>query len=128
MRRTDLEKMVEEAIAAVPERFRREMTNLAFVIEETSPAPEKEKGDLLGLYEGVPLTERPFDETGLLPDKITVYASVVEEEAEETGEPLDKVVRETVWHEIAHYFGFDEDAAERLCGRWEEEWRKSIRS
>lgn len=127
MRRAEFEKLVEEAIAAVPERFRQEMANLAFVIEDLPPAgkdADGEEGDLLGLYEGIPLTERTFDESGILPDKITVYMSVVEDEAEETSEPLDKVVRETVWHEIAHYFGFDEDAAERLCDRWEERWKE----
>ena len=118
MTRDNFEQTVDWAIAAVPERFRAEMGNLAFVVEETAPEDE----ELLGLYEGIPLTERTLDDSGLLPDLITIYMDETVAEAEETGEPLDKVIRETVWHEIAHYFGFDEEDAERLCGRWEENW------
>lgn len=125
MLRDEIESAAEAALEAIPERFRRELVNLAFVVEE-GPGPICECGDpecegeLLGLYEGIPLPEREGDTTGLLPDVITLFAESIRLESEESDLPLSQVVRETVWHEVAHFFGFDEDKAEELERRWED--------
>jgi predicted Zn-dependent protease with MMP-like domain len=105
------EQLVEEAIAAIPLRYRSRMKNVAFVIEEDAPTGS----DLLGLYEGRPLTERSVSESFTMPDRITIYKKPHERMARSHAH-LRKIVNDTVWHEVAHYFGLDEgqvSAAER---------------
>jgi len=126
MDRHEFDKAIDDALAAIPERFRQKLVNVAFVVDE-GRGPEDgadEDGcpyELLGLYEGIPLTERGEDMSGVLPDVITLFKKSIEEEAEECGLPVEQVVRETVWHEVAHFFGFDEEKAEELERKWEDE-------
>ena len=126
MRRKDFEDVVREAVQAIPEEFRSRLENVAFVVERSSDrasrgAPAAEEGrddcELLGLYEGVPRSEYAGDPTGMLPDKITLFQDVIEDEAD-SAEELPDVIRATVWHEVAHYFGFDEDGAISLERKW----------
>jgi predicted Zn-dependent protease with MMP-like domain len=133
MKRRDFEDLVEEAVLALPDDIRGRLRNLAFVIEERAGEGERKAAegswgsrDLLGLYVGVPLTERHLEMSGVLPDKIVLYKAAIEEEA---GHPENVriVVRETVWHEIAHYFGFDEAGAERLERKWRRRGIKAYR-
>jgi predicted Zn-dependent protease with MMP-like domain len=113
------EQLVDEGIEAIPERFLKKLENVAIVIADT-PSREQlvenhvPEGDtLLGLYEGVPLIERGDVYGGLiLPDKITIFKEPLLEEAAGDDNALRTLVRETVWHEIAHYFGYDDDAIE----------------
>lgn len=126
MDRDDFDKAVDDALAAIPERFREKMVNVVFVVEDGhGPADGKDEDgcpyELLGLYEGIPLTERGEDMSGILPDMITLFKGSIEEEAAECDVPVARVVRETVWHEVAHFFGFDEDKAEELERKWESE-------
>lgn len=72
---------------------------------------------LLGLYEGTPRSERTFTEEWMLPDKITLYLEPIVEEAEEDGREVKDVVREVVWHEVAHALGLEEDRARAAEGR-----------
>ncbi|MFA6603255.1 MAG: metallopeptidase family protein [Patescibacteria group bacterium] len=122
--RPDLEKMIREAILAIPEPIRRRIGNVAVVVEDRCRAGEDCDGgywgenDLLGLFEGVPLVDEGIETSGLLPAKITIFRSAIEEEAETPAE-IPKIVRETVWHEVAHYVGFDEAETERLEEKWE---------
>lgn len=121
MKRQDFEKLVNEGVEAIPEKFREKIKNVAFLIADYPTEKQlKENGvpegdTLLGLYEGIPATERG-DYYGMgetLPDRITLFQKSIEEEAglAEGGEDVEKmrdIVRDTVWHEIAHYFGMSE--------------------
>lgn len=103
----EFEKLVAEALANVPEKFASKLKNVAILIEDTSKG-----GNLLGLYHGVPMTARGdlYGVGATLPDTITLYRLPILAEAADAGVPVAEIVRETVWHEIAHYFGFDEHA------------------
>lgn len=106
MSREEFEKVIEEEfMRAVPEKFHHLLTNIAFLVDDE--APER---NLLGLYHGVPHVERGdhYGVGGTLPDTITLYQKTIEEHAAETGAPVAQVVRETIWHEVAHAFGYNE--------------------
>ena len=115
------EELVAEGIDAIPERFLVKLKNVAVVIaDEPTEAQLREndipEGDtLLGLYEGIPIIERGEGYGGMvLPDKITIFKLPVLEEAGNDENAIRRVVKETVWHEIAHYFGYqDEEIEER---------------
>ena len=105
MESEEFEKVVAEALDQVPARFMARLKNVAILIEDGSP-----RGRLLGLYQGVPQTARG-DNYGVgmtMPDTITVYRETILAHAARTGKPVAEVVQETVWHELAHYFGMDE--------------------
>lgn len=107
MDKEEFERVVAEALDKVPVRFAERLKNVAILIEDGSP-----RGRLLGLYQGVPQTARG-DGYGVgmtLPDTIKLYRETILAHAEQTGKPVAEVVQETVWHEIAHYFGMDEGA------------------
>ena len=99
---------VRNALDSLPPRIAEALRNVAVVIEdENSDDP-----DLLGLFEGVPLTERG-DAAGLLPDKITIYRNPLVESFPDTDE-LEDESRITVVHELGHYFGLDEERIAEL--------------
>ncbi|MFA6525493.1 MAG: metallopeptidase family protein [Patescibacteria group bacterium] len=114
MNKEMFEKFVADAIAEVPERLRKRIENVAFVVEEDSrTARTKEHGInyhglLLGLYQGVPLTKRGVNYGSVLPDKITIFQKPIEQIAGKDLDSVRKKVREVVHHEIGHYFGMDE--------------------
>ncbi len=121
MRASEFESIVEQALANIPEEFRARLDNVSFTVEDepTSGALESHGvapgGTLLGLYEGRPLTVRSSFDTFSLPDRITIFQGPHERLARNR-EHLERLVEQTVWHEIAHYLGMDEDhvrAAER---------------
>ena len=99
---TPFEQLVEDAIAALPLRFRRRMRNLLILVEGEPPAP-----GLLGLYEGRPLIERSVSEPFAWPDRITIYEGPHRRMARDRRH-LTRLVHDTVWHEVAHYFGLNE--------------------
>ncbi len=112
----------------MPERFKERVTNVALLIEddvddEVRELEGLEKGEsLLGLYRGIPLTERG-SEYGVgvtLPDTITLYRLPILEEAEEMDREFRQavriVIRETIWHEVGHYFGLDEHSVQEREG------------
>jgi len=118
------EKIVVEEWKALPERFARLVNNVALLIED-EPSAELclreglgEGETLLGLYHGIPHTERgsEYGVGGVLPDTITLFRLPLLEEAGmlaklrgySEGEAVRIAVRETLWHEIAHYFGMEE--------------------
>lgn len=100
---------------AVPEKFRRLLENVAIIVENEPTLTQKRKLHihenemLFGLYEGVPKSARGSNYTGVLPDKITIFMNPILEEAGGDGGRVKEIVRDTVWHEIAHHFGFDEE-------------------
>ncbi len=107
MDRKRFEKLVEQALARLPEVFRRKLENVAIIVED-SPPPEPERdGLLLGLFHGVPLTEKSvFQPTP--PDRIFLYQQNVEA-ACSTDEEIRREIRATLLHELGHYFGLSED-------------------
>ena len=125
MHRELFKKIVaEEFPRAVPEKFRARLKNVAVLVEdEPDNETRLEEGlseaeTLLGLYRGIPNTARgaEYGVGATLPDTITLFQWPIEEEARAVAaeERIDidaatrKVVRETIWHEVAHYFGMDE--------------------
>ncbi|MDD5251318.1 MAG: metallopeptidase family protein [Patescibacteria group bacterium] len=122
MTENEFEQLVAEAVKSIPERFRERLVNLDIVVEDC-PTPQQaatddglwsEDDDLLGLYEGVPMLEQGIEISGLLPGKITLFREAIEDEAGGDAAEIAVVVRETVWHEVAHHLGFGEDDAYRL--------------
>ncbi|MFC6148573.1 MULTISPECIES: metallopeptidase family protein [Mumia] len=103
-------ELVEQAFDALPEDLVGLLENVVLLIEDDAPADDP---TLLGLYDGVPVTERTSAYGGVLPDRITIYRNptlaicdVEEDVVEEVGI--------TVAHEIAHYFGIDDDRLHEL--------------
>lgn len=95
-------QLVDECMDVIPPRFRPRLRNLVFVVELEPRTP-----GLLGLYEGRPLTERGTADSFTPPDRITIYQGPHERAARSDAE-LRRLVEETIWHEVAHYFGLDE--------------------
>jgi predicted Zn-dependent protease with MMP-like domain len=83
------------------------MVNVAIVVEDEPPSP-----GLLGLYQGRPLPTRSTGEGFAMPDRITIYQGPHQRMARDRAQ-LERVVLDTVWHEIAHYFGMDEAQVRR---------------
>ena len=106
------EEIVKEGIEAIPKRFLEKLNNVDICIEEepTSCQLKKlrtKKGFLIfGLYEGIPQTKRRHY-AQVLPDKITIFKKPIERVAKLEKE-IKEIVKNTVWHEIAHHFGMDE--------------------
>ena len=94
---------VRAALDELPPHLAAALENVAVVVEDENP----EDPDLLGLYHGVPLPERG-DMAGLPPDTISIYRLPLEESFPDPDELRDEI-RITVLHELAHYFGLDED-------------------
>ena len=121
MHAADFDRLVADACERIPPRFRRRLKNVAILVE---PEPDPGQlargrvphgGTLLGLYEGRPMIHRSVFETFAMPDRITIFQGPHERLAN-SPEHLAKLVEDTVWHEVAHYFGLNERevrAAER---------------
>ena len=102
------EDHVRAALDELPTLLADALQNVAVVVEDENP----EDPDLLGLYHGVPLTERG-DVAGLPPDTISIYRLPLEGSFPDPGE-LQEEIRITVLHELAHYFGLDDDRLAEL--------------
>jgi len=113
VRSPDFDRLVAAAWARIPARFRRRMKNIALLVEDEPTAAQLTRGrvpsgsTLLGLYEGRPLTTRSVFEPFALPDRITIFQGPHERMARSAAH-LAQLVEDTVWHEVAHYFGLDE--------------------
>jgi predicted Zn-dependent protease with MMP-like domain len=99
------EELVVDALDTLPPELARLVDNCAVLVEDQPPADDP---DLLGLYEGTPLTERDSSYTMVMPDRITIYRAGVLEICDTEAEVVEQV-RITVVHEIAHHFGIDDD-------------------
>ena len=113
MQREEFDELVERVYRRIPARFRSRMQNIAVVIED-EPSPRQlamarvpRGGTLLGLYEGRPLTMRSGFEAFSMPDRITIFQGPHERMARSLDD-LERAVHQTLWHEIAHYFGMNE--------------------
>jgi predicted Zn-dependent protease with MMP-like domain len=103
------EEIVRAALDSLPPELARALDNVAVVVEDENP----EDPDLFGLYHGIPLPERGSGYSGALPDRISIYRFPLEDEFEDPAE-LEEEIRITVLHELAHYFGIDEDRLAEL--------------
>jgi len=102
------EEMVVTALDSLPEELGRLMTNVAVTVEH-GPGPP----GLLGLYEGIPLTDRSTQYAGVLPDRIAIYRQAICAICRSEQEVAEEV-RRTVIHEIAHHFGIDDSRLDEL--------------
>ncbi len=109
--RREFEELVVTALSTVPEEFREKLENIEVMVEDEPGAEEAERLApgrlLLGLYQGVPLTQRNATYPPLFPDRIVIFQRNLERVAR-TREELMVEVRRTVLHEIAHYFGISD--------------------
>jgi predicted Zn-dependent protease with MMP-like domain len=109
----EFDQLVAAAYAGIPARFRKRLKNVALIVEPEPNGAQLARGrvprgnTLLGLYEGRPLTQRSVFEPFAWPDKITIFQGPHERLAQRP-EDLPRLVADTVWHEVAHYFGMDE--------------------
>lgn len=97
------DELVADALDAIPPELAEVMDNVVVLVEDRNP----DEPDLLGLYEGIALTERGFDYAGALPDRILLYRVPILSVCETEEEVVDEVAI-TVVHEIAHHFGIDD--------------------
>lgn len=117
MSRTQFEIYVEEGIAALPEWVRKELNNIAFLLSDAPTRAQREENNLsendilFGLYEGVPLSERGNAEVSM-PDRITIFMESIREVYKKEDD-IRECVKNTIWHEVAHHFGHDEEWVER---------------
>jgi len=98
------ESLVADALDEVPIELLSLLDNCAIIVADDAPEDDP---DLLGLYEGIPLTERDGSYAGVLPDTITIFRRPILAICESTDEVVDEVLI-TVVHEIAHFFGIDD--------------------
>ncbi len=107
----DFEAAVGDALDSIPSELARAMDNVVVLVESEPPPDDP---DLLGLYDGVPLTERDgWWEAGALPDRITIFQGPLERLAT-SPDHLREEIAVTVVHEVAHHFGIDDDELHRL--------------
>jgi predicted Zn-dependent protease with MMP-like domain len=112
MDRSAFELLVRNSIRTLPRRFKKKLANISIEVEDR---PSREllndmgirSGTLFGLYQGVPLTKRDWNYGNMLPDRIVIYQDPIESVAASPQE-IENIVRDTVIHEIGHYFGFSD--------------------
>ncbi|NOY35859.1 MAG: metallopeptidase family protein [bacterium] len=109
------EKLVNEAVLALPEKIKKAVDNAAFVVEDETRRKKigeisiKRNEVLVGLYEGIPKIKRDDGYFGVLPDKITIFRKPIEGLSGGNEEKLKDLVNETVWHEVGHHLGLDDE-------------------
>jgi predicted Zn-dependent protease with MMP-like domain len=114
----EFDQLVERACARIPLRFRRKLSNIAVIVEQEPSTRELRAArvspgaTLLGLYRGRPLTARSVSDGFVMPDQIIIFQGPHERLARSPAH-LEKMVADTVWHEVAHYFGMDEARVRR---------------
>lgn len=118
----EFEKIIDEGFERLPEWVRLKIKNVAILVEDEPSHEDREPQGLtddetlLGLYKGVPLSERGSDygEGFVMPDTITLYRVPILAASEEDALDVRDVVADTIWHECAHHFGIDEDGVAKL--------------
>jgi len=109
----EFERLVAEALDSLPERFAELLDNVVVVVEEEPSASDRDvmedpaHGELLGLYRGTPMTRRSYD-SFRLPDQIAIFRGPILRVTRGQREAKQQI-RETVIHELGHYFGLDDD-------------------
>lgn len=107
---SEFERLVEEALESLPQRFASMLDNVAVVVEEEPSDDDLEvledddDGELLGIYRGVALTQRTHDMLPMLPDQIAIFRGPIMRIARDRHQAVHEI-RDTVIHELGHYFG-----------------------
>jgi predicted Zn-dependent protease with MMP-like domain len=115
----EFDDYVSKAIDDLPERYIKNLKNVAIVIEDAPTIEQRQRlhlhnGQLLfGLYEGVPGAHRLGLNSGLLPDKISIFKLPIQYTSNDRDSLIEQV-RYTVWHEVAHYFGLNHADIDKL--------------
>jgi predicted Zn-dependent protease with MMP-like domain len=119
MEKSHFEKLVEQAILALPDEFRERLSNIDIEVEDY-PSPNdlrvkdlKPGQTLLGVYHGVPVSRRGLGYNMVTPDRIIIFQGPIERVSRSDDEVVERVGR-VVRHEIAHHFGIDDDALRRM--------------
>ena len=113
----DFLKLVDAGIDALREDIKQRMKNVAIVVADEPTQQQREENGLeetatlFGLYEGIPQTQRGVEDFLTLPDKITIFKNPILE-AYSSADDIAACVANTVWHEVAHHFGMEEDEVE----------------
>ena len=121
MTRREFEALVERALRGLPKKFKAKIANIAVVVEDwADPETLAEMGieppdTLYGLYRGIDLTRRDSSYGNVLPDTIHIYQGPIEEDCADEAD-MEELIRDTVIHELGHYFGLDDDTMERIEG------------
>ncbi len=111
---SDFEKLVVDALDAIPPVFKEKLDNVDVVVEDW-PTREFAQGRLLlGLYQGVPITSRGPRYTLALPDKISIFQGPIEWLAHGDENAIKRIVIDTIEHEIAHHFGISDKRLDEL--------------
>jgi len=111
--------LITKAMNDLPQKYIKELENVAIVMadEPTSEQVKKMKLDgrhlLLGLYEGIPLTQRGSGYNFVLPDKITIFKNSILTVTHNESELFEQIKR-TLWHEIAHYYGLNHNQIDKI--------------
>lgn len=108
----EFERLVEEALDSLPERFAELLDNVVVVVEEEPHASDRDvmddpDGELLGIYRGTPMTRRTYD-SFRMPDQIAIFRGPILRVARNTAD-AHRQIRETVIHELGHHFGLGDD-------------------
>jgi predicted Zn-dependent protease with MMP-like domain len=105
-------RLMQEALDELPAQYAERLSNVDFRVSRALPPRDRRRlgvrGTLYGLYEGIPLTRRTSGYDRVMPDRITLFWGPLMRDYPELAE-LEDQVRKTVYHEIAHYFGLDEE-------------------
>ena len=99
------EELTAEAMDGLPDWVREAMENVEVIVQNRPPGGQPE---LLGLYQGIPLTERGNHYAGVLPDRITLFRMNIERLARDD-EELRELIAHTIVHEVAHHFGISDE-------------------
>lgn len=119
MEREQFERLVSKALAGLNEEFRSKLENVAIgvqnwpTLDQLATVGLRYRTELLGLYEGVPLTARGVHYNLVSPDRITVFQKPVEAVCD-TDEEIEEEIRSVLYHEIAHHFGIGDERLEEL--------------
>ena len=114
--------LITRAMDELPQEYIKGLKNVVIVIADEPTEEQRQKMKLgthsllLGLYEGVPLTQRGSGWSGMLPDKITLFKNQILAVTHDE-ESLFEQIKRTLWHEIAHYYGLDHDRIDELESR-----------
>jgi predicted Zn-dependent protease with MMP-like domain len=112
MEQKKFEELVAQALDGLPQAFREKLTNVAIIVEDSPPAEPKRGGLLLGLFHGIPRTEKSvFSSTP--PDRIFLYQRNIEAVCRSETE-VRRQIRVTLLHEVGHYFGLSEDELHKV--------------
>jgi predicted Zn-dependent protease with MMP-like domain len=119
LQQNEFEKLIAQAMDNIPDKYYKELKNVVFVAEDEPNTAQRKKlrlrgnQSLYGLYEGIPITKRTSNYNLVLPDRITIFRFPILMSSNSL-EDVANLVQQTVWHEVAHYFGLNHDQIHEL--------------